>query len=120
MGEAAQDVASLYESWGVEETGEMPDHAAVELAFAAQLARLEQALDDADGREMAGDTLAEFERDHLRGWLPGFAADLLIAAELPFYRELGAGLQAVFGVQEASGRARRRAASGDLFLNMPA
>lgn len=119
LGEVAQEVAALYARWGVEETGEMPDHAAVELAFAAQLARLQQVLEPEDDREIAGGALAEFERAHLRAWMPGLAADLQAAAEAPFYRELGAALQAVFGVKQGSGRRKPRAASDPLFLDPP-
>jgi putative dimethyl sulfoxide reductase chaperone len=120
LGEVAQEVASLYAQWGVEETGEMPDHAAVELAFAAQLARLRQVVEAREDRELARQTLEEFERNHLRAWLPGLAADLRVAAELAFYQTLGVALQAIFGVKEATGRARRHAASADdLLLDLP-
>jgi putative dimethyl sulfoxide reductase chaperone len=120
LGEVAQEVAALYAQWGVEETGEMPDHAAVELAFAAQLARLRQVLEDREDRELARLTLEEFERDHLRTWLPGLAADLRAAAGLTFYQALGVALQTIFGVKEASIRARRHTASADdLFLDLP-
>ena len=120
LGEVAQEVAALYAQWGVEETGEMPDHAAVELAFAAQLARLRQVVEAPEDRDLARQALDEFERDHLRAWLPGLAADLKSAAELTFYQALGVALQAVFGVTEASIRARRQVASADdLFLDLP-
>jgi TorA maturation chaperone TorD len=120
LGEVAQEVAALYAQWGVEETGEMPDHAAVELAFAAQLARLRQVIEAREDRELARQTLEEFEHDHLRAWLPGLAADLKSAAELTFYQAVGVALQAVFDFTEASGRARRHVASADdLFLDLP-
>jgi len=120
LGEVSQEVAALYAQWGVEETGEMPDHAAVELAFAAQLARLWHVVEEPEDRDLARQTLAEFERDHLRAWLPGLAADLKVAAELAFYQALGVALQAVFGVKAASVRARRHEASAnDLFLDLP-
>jgi putative dimethyl sulfoxide reductase chaperone len=119
LGEVAQEVAALYAQWGVEETGEMPDHAAVELAFAAQLARLRQVVDAREDRDLAQQALEEFERDHLRAWLPGLAADLKSAAELTFYQAVGAALQAVFGVTEVSSRTRRYTASADdLFLEL--
>jgi putative dimethyl sulfoxide reductase chaperone len=121
LGEVAQEVAALYAQWGLEETGEMPDHAAVELAFAAQLARLRQVLETGEDRDLARQTLEEFERDHLRAWLPGLAADLQGAADLAFYRAVGVALQAIFGVKEASSRTRRHAASADdLFLDLSA
>jgi len=119
LGAVSQDVAALYAQWGVEETGEMPDHAAVELAFAAQLARLRQALAPGEDRDLAGQALAAFERDHLRAWLPRLAADLQAAADLAFYRTLGDGLQAVFGVKEVSNRTSQNAAASDLFLDLP-
>jgi putative dimethyl sulfoxide reductase chaperone len=120
LGEVAQEVAALYAQWGVEETGEMPDHAAVELAFAAQLARLWQVVEAREDRDLARQTLEEFERDHLRAWLPDLTADLRVAAELTFYQALGVALQTVFGATEAPGRARRQAASADdLFLDLP-
>ena len=120
LGEVAQEVAALYAQWGVEETGEMPDHAAVELAFAAQLARLRQVVEAREDHDLARQALDEFERDHLRAWLPGLAADLKSVAELTFYQALGFALQAVFGVTEASNRARRQATSADdLCLDLP-
>ena len=121
LGEVSQAVAGLYAQWGVEETNEMPDHAAVELAFAAQLARLRQVLEEREDRDLARQALDEFERDHLQAWLPGLAADLRGAADLAFYQALGAALQANFGVKDAPGRARRHAASSDdLFLDVSA
>lgn len=116
LGETAQAAAFLYAQWGVEETGEMPDHAAVELAFAAQLARLRLVLEAGEDRELAEQALEAFERDHLRVWLPVLAADLQAAAELAFYRFLGVALRAVFGAGGAADRTgRRTAASADLF-----
>jgi len=111
LGEVAQDVAALYAQWGVEETGEMPDHAAVELAFAAQLARLCAALEASEDRSLARQTLDAFEREHLRAWLPGLAADLQAAADLPFYRAVGAALGAVFGGSAAHWPRRHAAPS---------
>lgn len=116
-GEAAQAVIALYAQWGVEETGEMPDHAAVELAFAAQLARLRQILAPGEDRDLAEQVLAAFERDHLCAWLPRLAADLQVAADLAFYRALGGGLQAVFGAAAPSGRPRRSAAGPEQFVD---
>jgi putative dimethyl sulfoxide reductase chaperone len=120
MGQAARDLAALYTEWGVQETGEMPDHAAVELAFAAQLARLRLLPELGEEREAVRQTLEVFGRDHLRGWLPRLGADLQVAADLAFYRALGDALLAVFGAGEAAGRTGRRAAPGDLYLDTPA
>ena len=103
LGEVAQAVANLYAEWGVEGTVELPDHAAVELAFAAHLARLGLILEGDDDRQRAAKALLAFERDHLRAWLPVLAAALRAEAELGFYRELGAALQAVFGTAEFPG-----------------
>lgn len=72
------------------------DHLAFELAFAAHLARRESdaraAGDAAAAAEDAARRLA-FERDHLRSWVPRFAADWKRASASPFYRAL-AGLLA--------------------------
>jgi putative dimethyl sulfoxide reductase chaperone len=118
LGEAAQEVANLYAQWGVEETAEMPDHAAVELAFAAQLARLQPILESDEDRRRAGQALEAFERDHLRAWLPALAADLYRAAEVGFYRELGQGLDAIFGSQENSGRKKQAGGPIDPYMDM--
>ena len=120
MGEVAQEVAALYAQWGVEETGEMPDHAAVELGLCGSTGAPAAPGRGAGRSRPRAAGAREFERDHLRAWLPGLAADLKSAAELTFYRALGVALQAVFGVTEASIRARRQAASADdLFLDLP-
>ncbi|MCX6031903.1 MAG: molecular chaperone TorD family protein [Chloroflexi bacterium] len=119
LGEVAQEVAAFYAQWGVREASEMPDHAAVELAFAAQLARLRSLFEEGEERNLVRQALEEFERDHLRVWLPGLAADLQ-TADLAFYRALGVALQAIFGVKAAAGRSGRNAASSDLFLDLPA
>jgi len=120
LGEVSQDVAALYAQWGVEETSEMPDYAAVELAFATQLARLLLGLEAEAERDLVRQTLEAFERDHLRAWLPRLAADLQAAADLAFYQALGSALQAVFGVEEAANRTRRHTAASDLCLDLPA
>ncbi len=101
LGEAAQEVMALYAHWGVQETSEMPDHAAVELAFAAQLARLQSLLAAEEERALARQALEKLERTHLRVWLPRLA-DGLLTAGLPFYRALGVALQTVFGGKEAA------------------
>ena len=116
LGEAAHTVMALYNQWGVEQTGEMPDHAAVELAFAGQLARLLPAIESPEEQDLVREALDSFERDHLRSWLPGLAADLGDTAGLAFYRALGAALQEVFGPGAAVFRPERRAAASfDLF-----
>jgi TorA maturation chaperone TorD len=107
LGEVAQGLAALYAEWGVEDTGEMPDYAAVELAFAAQLARLQPVLPGEEERQRAGQAAAAFERVHLRAWLPVLGAGLQAAAELAFYRELGEALQAVFGAAAPRPRQER-------------
>jgi putative dimethyl sulfoxide reductase chaperone len=103
MGEVAQEVADLYAGWGVQETGEMPDHAAVELAFAAQLARLRLLPEIGEDGQLVQQALETFERDHLAGWLPSLGANLQAAAELPFYRAAGAALAAVFASDAGAG-----------------
>ena len=119
LGEAAYGVAAVYAQWGVEETSEMADHAAVELAFAAQLARLGQLPEMEENRDLVRESLEAFERDHLRTWLPDLAAALRAAAALPFYRAVGDGLAAVFGAKDVRGRANRLASSsGDFFLEL--
>jgi TorA maturation chaperone TorD len=121
MGEVAREVAELYAEWGVQETGEMPDHAAVELAFAAQLARLRLLPEIGEDRELVRQAQETFERDHLRGWLPALGANLQAAAELPFYRAVGAALASVFGAGSAASRTGVRGGSpSDPFLDLSA
>jgi putative dimethyl sulfoxide reductase chaperone len=103
LGASARAVAALYAEWGVEETGEMPDYAPVELAFAAHLARLQAVLEDEAERQVAGRARDRFEREHLCAWLPALGANLVLNARLPFYRELGTALQAVFGAAQNPG-----------------
>jgi putative dimethyl sulfoxide reductase chaperone len=103
LGEVAREVAQLYAEWGVEETGEMPDHAAVELAFAAQLARLSRLPESGEDRQLVRWAQESFEQDHLRAWLPVLGAKLQAAAEFPFYRAVGAALVAVFGTGSGAG-----------------
>jgi TorA maturation chaperone TorD len=115
MGEAAKEVAELYAEWGVQETGELPDHAAVELAFAAQLARLRLLPEMDEDRQLVRDAQEAFERDHLRTWLPVLGANLQAAAELPFYQAVGAALTEVFGGgSRAGGPGIRRGSPDDL------
>lgn len=97
LGEVAQEVAEIYAEWGVHETAELPDHAAVELAFAAQLARLRLLPEAGDDRQIVQDAQEGFERDHLRAWLPALGTNLQTAAELAFYQKVGVALVAVFG-----------------------
>ena len=121
MGEVAHEVADLYTQWGLQETGEMPDHAAVELAFAAQLARLRLLPEIGEDRPLVRQALETFERDHLRAWLPTLAANLQAAAELPFYRTVGAALATVFGTGGATGRIEgRRGSPEDFSLDLSA
>lgn len=103
LGEVAQAVAELYAEWGVQETGEMPDHAAVELAFAAQLARLRRLPEVGADRQLVQQAQVSFERDHLRAWLPALGAKLQTVTEFPFYRAVGAALLAVFGTGSGAG-----------------
>lgn len=118
LGEIAAEVAAFYADWGVHETAELPDHAAVELAFAAQLARLRQLPDIGENRDAVAEALEAFERAHLRTWLPALAADMQASAELSFYKATGSALAAVFGAGQARGRAGRAGRPGDLFLDM--
>ncbi len=97
LGEPARQVAALYAEWGVEQTEDLPDHAAVELAFAAHLARLQPLLATDDERRQAEKALHDFERVHLRAFLPHLAGQLQAGAGLAFYRALGLALEAVFG-----------------------
>jgi TorA maturation chaperone TorD len=104
LGEVAREVAEIYAEWGVQETGDMPDHAAVELAFAGQLARLRLLPEIGEDRQLVRQALEAFERDHLRTWLPALGTNLQDAAELPFYRAVGVALVEVFGAGRPASR----------------
>ncbi len=86
-------VAAFYAEWGLAQSLETADYLPVELQFVAYLAELA-------GQQPAASVIIEqarrqFEREHLRPWLPRFAADVQAHAELEFYRRVGRQLAAL-------------------------
>jgi putative dimethyl sulfoxide reductase chaperone len=83
---ATAAVAAIYADWGIEQALEMADYLPVELQFAAYLAELARQGEERPEVEAARH---HFEAEHLRPWLPRFAADLQEHARLVFYRQVG-------------------------------
>jgi TorA maturation chaperone TorD len=91
MGAAAEEVRSFMAEVGFAvppESGELPDHISVELAFMAELARREaEALDSDDGTtaERAASLQHRFLTAHLGRWAERFARKVWDRAATPFY-----------------------------------
>ena len=83
MGPCTADLRRLYGELEIEvapETGELPDHIAVELEALAYALSFEET------SSVAGVIFF----DHLRQWLPRLCRAVVHEAEHPFYRDLGA------------------------------
>jgi len=82
-------VADAYARWGLEHSLEMADFLPVELQFVAYLSELAARSPLPQDRAAIEEARRRFESEHLRPWLPRFAADLQQHARLAFYREVG-------------------------------
>ncbi len=80
-------VAAFYAEWGLAQSLETADFLPVELQFVAYLAELAQQQPTA--QVLIEQARRQFEREHLRPWLPRFAADVQAHASLEFYRLVG-------------------------------
>jgi len=85
-------VAAEYAAWGLAQSQETADFLPVELQFVAYLLELAAQSDAPAKIEQAR---RRFVREHLRPWLPRFAADVQQHSQLPFYRRLGEQLAAL-------------------------
>jgi anaerobic sulfite reductase subunit A len=88
MQEAHDRVQALYAAVGVQlgDAGVMPDHVGAELNF---MALLGEKMRSEPGREhWYGELADRFSAEHLKRWLPAYAADLENASEASLYREL--------------------------------
>jgi TorA maturation chaperone TorD len=91
MGPAAEEVRRFMAEVGFSvppETGELPDHISVELAFMAELARREaEALEADDGKtaEFVAALECRFLTAHLGRWAERFARKVWDRAATPFY-----------------------------------
>jgi TorA maturation chaperone TorD len=91
MGDAATEARQFMAEAGFSvppETGELPDHISVELAFMAELARREaKALESDDGKtaEVAASLQHRFLTAHLGRWAERFARKVWDRAATPFY-----------------------------------
>jgi TorA maturation chaperone TorD len=86
-------VASFYAEWGLAQSLETADFLPVELQFVAYLAELSAQQPTAS--VLIEQARRQFEREHLRPWLPRFAADVQVHAGLEFYRRVGQHLAAL-------------------------
>ncbi len=93
-------VEAAYSEIGIapsSETGELPDHVAIELEFMAMLCGLEAAAwedDDVAGAVKAMRRAKRFLDGHLSVWLPPFARHLAAADQDGFYRTVSQGAAA--------------------------
>ena len=91
MGTAAEEVRRFMAEAGFSvepESGELPDHISVELAFMAELARREAEALEADDRKTAEFTASlqrRFLAAHLGRWAERFARKVWDRAATPFY-----------------------------------
>ncbi len=91
MGPAAEEVRRFMAEVGFAvppETGELPDHISVELAFMAELARREAAAieaDDGKTAEFVASLEGRFLTQHLGRWAERFARKVWDRAKTPFY-----------------------------------
>lgn len=91
MGAAAEEVRRFMAEVGFSvppETGELPDHISVELAFMAELARREAEALESDDRKTAEFTASlqrRFLAAHLGRWAERFARKIWDRAATPFY-----------------------------------
>ena len=91
MGAAAEEVRRFMAESGFKvtpESGELPDHISVELAFMAELARREASALEADDRSTAEFVAAlecRFLAAHLGRWAERFARKVWDRAATPFY-----------------------------------
>ncbi len=79
-------VVAAYAEWGLEQSSETADFLPVELQFVAYLIELAGRASEKKAIEQAR---RQFEANHLKTWLPRFAADLQLHAGLNFYRQVG-------------------------------
>jgi len=83
----------LFAEWGFSPAGDgdlAPDHAGVVLSFLEHLVAAERARWEIDlfcARAILA-IEADFLRDHVWNWFPGWLERLYVRAELPFYRSL--------------------------------
>ena len=87
LGQAAEEMDVLCRRWGLAVDKEEVDHAGVELEIAAFLLTI--------GSPEAVATAERFLVEHLRSWLPRFAADVARESRLGFYQAMGRLLGAV-------------------------
>jgi TorA maturation chaperone TorD len=92
MGRANVQVRAIYLQWHVDVDPSLADHLSTELEFMAFLS-IATKLDHISHN--ATDAAHSFRVDHLRTWLPAFAADLATHARLPGYRALADALRPV-------------------------
>ena len=110
MGAAAEEVRRFMAEVGFSvppETGELPDHISVELAFMAELARREaEALESNDRKtaEFIASLQRRFLAAHLGRWAERFARKVWDRAATPFYAAM-AELLAGFIAEERSSQA---------------
>ncbi len=88
-------VAAAYARWGLEHSLETADFLPVELQFVAYLSELAAQTTLPEDRAAIEEARRRFQAEHLRPWLPRFAADLQQHARLTFYREVGRQLAAL-------------------------
>lgn len=103
--EVLADVSGFYRSFGlkVDSTrGETPDHAGIEIEFAAFLAEKERIAPDAEKAAISHDIYVAFLRDHLGKWGPAFGRLLARNAPSEEYRAVGRLLDAFLGAELAA------------------
>ncbi len=96
------DIAGFYRSFGLKvdaTRGETPDHAGVEIEFAAYLAGMERTAPDAEKAAIAHDIFVAFLRDHIGKWGSAFGRLLARNAPSEEYRAVGRLLDAFLGAE---------------------
>ena len=112
MGPAAQRVRSFMAEVGFEvapESGELPDHISVELAFMAELARREaEACSNGDIERQRRCVVIQsrFLSEHLGRWAGFFAEKVRDRADTRFYADF-AGLLASFVAEDCTTRSEK-------------
>ena len=110
MGAPAGEVCRFMAEVGftvMPETGELPDHISVELAFMGELAHREAealAVDDHKTAELTASLQSRFLAEHLGRWAERFARKVLDRAVAPFYAAV-AGLLRGFIADERGAKA---------------
>jgi ferredoxin len=110
LGASSFAVSAIYEHYGLEVEGsELPDHAAVELAFLAHLLHQQNRSTETPDSKIFRSARTAFIKEHAGLWLPGVAKKL-VKSGYPAWAAIGLLTLAGLSEGDLSGKAKRNTA----------